>query len=51
MRNTTCVVDHITNKIQDTIGAEKLSTGEIIEVISQLKLWAESALNQLMEEK
>lgn len=50
MRNTTYISEHITNKIQDTIGAEKLNTEESIEVLGQLKDWAEMSLKQLRKE-
>lgn len=51
MRNTIHVVDTITNKAQDIIGAEKLNLDDTVEVLAQLKDWTEQALKTLKENK
>lgn len=50
MRNTSQVVDNITETIQDIIGTEKLNTEETIEVLEQLKDWTEMSLEQIRKE-
>lgn len=51
MRNTSQVVDNITEKIQDIIGAEKLDTKETAEVLDGLRAWLDESFRIIKENK
>lgn len=50
IRNMGKVVDDITEKIQDMIGAEKLSDEEIAEVLDGLKAWLGITIKTIRKE-
>lgn len=51
MRNTSQVVNNITEKIQDIIGAEKLDIKETAEVLDGLRAWLNESFRIIKEDK